>query len=144
MLLLCACMSAAFADQLYKWVDEQGHVHYSQTPPSATKAKPMDVTPTAADPSAVQRSQDLQQQQAQASQMSQITAARQAQTDAQKQAQLQQYCDNLKARLALYQQSGRVFRVDANGNRTYVSDADHDKAMQQMQDQIKAQCSAPH
>ena len=27
----------AAADQVYKWVDEQGHVHFSQTPPPGTK-----------------------------------------------------------------------------------------------------------
>ena len=43
-------------------------------------------------------------------------------------------------RLAVLQQSGRVATVDAQGNKTYVSDDDRAKQEQQMQDQIAKSC----
>lgn len=140
--LLFAFVTTVLADQVYRWVDEQGHVHYSQSPPPgmATKAQTVQVTTKPADPDAVQRSQDLQAAQQAAGDKAQNSAASQAQQDQQKKSQQQKLCDDMKARLALYQQSGRVFTVDAQGNRTYVSDVDHDKAIQQMQDNIKAHC----
>jgi len=35
-LLLCLCSVAAMADELYKWTDPDGHVHYTQSPPADT------------------------------------------------------------------------------------------------------------
>jgi hypothetical protein len=47
-LLGLAVVSPAQAVSLYKWVDENGHVHYSQTPPdkSATQSEQMQVKDT--------------------------------------------------------------------------------------------------
>lgn len=46
-LLLAGCLltaSAAAAEKVYKWVDEQGITHYSQTPPPGVAAEPVAVT----------------------------------------------------------------------------------------------------
>ncbi len=52
LLALCA-LSAVFADTLYKWVDDQGNVHYSDKPqPGATKVhlpKPTTYSPPTVD-----------------------------------------------------------------------------------------------
>ncbi|HEY3646041.1 MAG TPA: DUF4124 domain-containing protein [Gammaproteobacteria bacterium] len=146
LLLLCACMAAVSADPLYKWVDADGHVHYSQTPPpgAATKAKTMEVHAGQADPAAVQASQQLAQQQMADQQQADEKAQQQAQKDSQHQEAVQQACDRLRVRLQIYQQAGPVFTVDAQGNRHYVSDADHLKEEQELQDQIKKYCSGSH
>jgi len=34
--LLCAAASAALAQQLYRWTDEKGRVHITDTPPPAS------------------------------------------------------------------------------------------------------------
>lgn len=36
LLLLCLCSLVAAADELYKWTDPDGHVHYTQSPPADT------------------------------------------------------------------------------------------------------------
>lgn len=139
--LLFAC-AAVSADQMYKWVDSDGHVHYSQTPPPGTAVKPQAVAVRkpqqyATDPQTTEQNQQVARQ-----------AAAQAQEDAQtakqaaeKKAAQQQYCDNLKARLQLLEQVNGVFSVDANGERHYESDADHEKAEQQLKDELASQCS---
>ncbi len=33
------------ADTIYKWVDEEGHTHYSQEKPAGNRARPVDVRP---------------------------------------------------------------------------------------------------
>jgi hypothetical protein len=123
-LLLCVCMTAAFADQVYRWVDADGHVHYSQSPPpgATTNAKKVDVTTKPADSAAVQYSQDLQQQQFDASQRAQADAARRGN------AHPVTYCDMLR------QQQEQV-----RGNRK-MTDIDRDRAAQRIQDRIDAQC----
>ena len=145
LLLLCVCVTAASADPLYKWVDADGHVHYSQTPPpgAASKAKTMDVHAGQSDPAAVQAAQQLEQQQQAERQAAEQNAEQQAQKDAEHKQALQEACDNLRARLQLYQIAGPVFTVDAQGTRHYVSDEDHLRKEQELQDQIKKYCSSP-
>ena len=43
--LSCLYMTAAGAEKLYQWVDKDGHVHYSQTPPpsAVTNSKLVDI-----------------------------------------------------------------------------------------------------
>lgn len=36
----CAALTGAAADQIYKWIDKDGKIHYSSTPPAATDAHP--------------------------------------------------------------------------------------------------------
>ncbi|HVA54537.1 MAG TPA: DUF4124 domain-containing protein [Gammaproteobacteria bacterium] len=62
--LLCACMAAAAADQVYRWVDKDGHVHYPQTPPAGISVHVLseDVSALPPDPTGVKNAQDLEQQ----------------------------------------------------------------------------------
>lgn len=93
LLLLCAVTAAASADQLYKWVDEQGKVHYSQTPPpgAGTKAKLVDV-PVARPDADTQLAAEAQAKQDEGAQ-DMDPAAR------------QRLCDGLKAQLSAYSHS---------------------------------------
>ena len=47
-LLLCAAPSSA---QMYKWVDDKGVTHYSESPPPGRKAQQIQTTPTTPAPS---------------------------------------------------------------------------------------------
>jgi hypothetical protein len=141
--LLCTVMSAAFAQQVYKWVDKEGHVHYSQTPPSdkADHAKSIDVTPQAPDPAGIRDAQNLEQEM-QARDKQAATEKRQADAEAQKKVQQQQRCNALKEELQILKLSGPVATVDANGKRTYLSDAQHAQKEQQLQSAIDKNCSS--
>lgn len=141
-LLLCACMTTAFADQVYRWVDKDGHVHYSQTPPASTTvhASSTNVSAPPPDPTGVQNAQNLVQQMQVQNQQAQA-AQQQAQAEAQKQAQQQQRCNQLMSQLQILKQVNVVATVDAQGNRTYLSDAQHEQQEQQLQDEINKECS---
>ncbi len=57
-LLLAGCLltaSAATAEKVYKWVDEQGITHYSQTPPPGVAAEPVAVSTGGGDDAALER-----------------------------------------------------------------------------------------
>ena len=144
--LLCASMAVASADQVYRWVDKDGHVHYSQTPPASTAvhAESEDVSAPPPDPTGQQNAQNLVQQMQVQNQQAQA-AQQQAQAEAQRQAQQQQRCNQLKAQLQILEQVGVVATMDAQGNRTYLSDAQHAQREQQLQQQINSECnSADH
>ncbi|HEV2111828.1 MAG TPA: DUF4124 domain-containing protein [Gammaproteobacteria bacterium] len=143
-LLLAVSGAAAFADQVYRWVDKDGHVHYSQTPPASTdvNAQTLNITPPAPDPTTLRNEQTLAKQIDEKNKQAQ-DAQQKAQADAQKQAQQKQQCDSLRSRLQILLQSARLATVDAQGNKTYVSDDARAKQEQQLQDQISKDCSGP-
>ena len=141
-ILFFVCMAAASADQVYRWVDKDGHVHYSQLPPASTaaQASKMEIAAPPPDAAGVQKAQDLTTQVQERNLQSQIND-QQVKANAQHKAQQQKQCDALRARLQLYLQAGPIFTVDAQGERHYISDEDHVKKEQQLQDEITKGCS---
>lgn len=134
-------MYTAGADQVYRWVDKDGHVHYSQTPPASTgvNAQTVNIVPPAPDPTTLQNEQNLAQQMQDKNKQAQ-DAQQKDQVAQQQKDQQKKECDYLQQRLAILQQSGRVATVDAQGNKNYISDDDRAKQMQQLQDQISKEC----
>ena len=139
-LLAAACMAAS-ADQVYRWVDKDGHVHYSQTPPASTgvNAQTVNITPPAPDPTTLRNEQNLAKQLQDQNKQNQDDQQK-AQADAQQKAQQQQRCDALRQRLQVLEQSGRVATVDAQGNKTYVSDDERTKQTQDLENEIAKDC----
>ena len=142
-LLLLISMTAATAQEVYRWVDKNGQVHYSQTPPASTSVHANNIVINAPppDPTAQQDAQNLVQQMQQAKANQAQSAQQQAQAEAEKRAR-EQHCNQLQARLQILEQVGPVATVDAKGNRTYWTDAQHTQAEQQLQNQINTQCNS--
>ena len=144
-LILCVLLALAFgaasADQVYKWVDKDGRVHFSQTPPpgAATGVRSMQVNAPPPDPTGQQNAQNLQQEISDKNQKAE-DAQKQADQEAQKKAQQQKACDGLRERMQVLQSSGRAATVDAKGNMSYISDEDRAKQIQDLQKQIDSQC----
>jgi Domain of unknown function (DUF4124) len=124
-LLIAAVMYPAQADQVYKSVDAQGHVTYSDRPNTAA-AKKTDVTVQQADPAEASRlAKERQLLNAEDDQRKkqQATADKsKAQQDHDKQARCQSARDNYNT----LKDIRRVFKVDPDGNRVYQSDAETD------------------
>ena len=140
-ILLTTAGMAASADQVYRWVDKDGHVHYSQTPPAGThvNAQTVNITPPAPDPTTLRNEQTLAKELQDQNKQSQDSQQK-AQADAQQKAQKDQQCDAMRQRLQVLQQSARVATVDAQGNKTYVSDDSRAGEEQKLQDMIAKQC----
>lgn len=139
---IAAFSLSASADQVYRWVDKDGRVHYSQTPPSSTgvNAQTLNINPPPPDPTTLQNDQKMAQQNQDRDKQAE-DAQKKDQQAQQEQAQRQKECDYLQQRLQVLQQSARVATVDAQGNKTYVSDDDRAKQEQQLQDQINKTCT---
>ncbi|MGB9429267.1 MAG: DUF4124 domain-containing protein [Gammaproteobacteria bacterium] len=136
---LCA---VAQADQVYRWVDAQGNVHYSQTPPpgAVTKAKLVDVEPPPPDPTGVQQQQKLVTS-VNAAAAEQQTAAAKAQQEAEKKAQQQQRCDAARKQLQGYMETHRVIANGNSANPTYYTGDDLVKFREQAQQQVDKLCA---
>lgn len=124
-LLLAAVMCPAPGDQVYKSVDAQGHVTYSDRPNTAA-AKKTDVTVQQADPAEAARlAKERQILNAEDDQRKKQQAAAdksKAQQDHDKQARCQSARDNYNT----LKEVRRVFKVDSDGNRVYQTDAETD------------------
>lgn len=138
LILLC---SAVQADTVYRWVDAQGHVHYSQTPPpnSKTNAKAVDITPAPSDQTSLDRTQDMEQAVNDRQQARQALAEK-AKQEADKKAQQQKACEAARERVQRYDQVNRVARKDKDGNVVYASGDDLVKLRQQAQEQADKIC----
>ncbi|HEX5340381.1 MAG TPA: DUF4124 domain-containing protein [Gammaproteobacteria bacterium] len=147
-LLLAACaglllLNAAQADTVYRWVDAQGNVHYSQTPPanSKAKAKPVEIAPAPSDPASLAQAQDLQQVVSDKQQVEQLRAQK-TQQEAAKKAQQQKACDAARQRVQRYDEVHRVAHKDKDGNVVYSSGDDLVKLRQQAQQQADKLCGS--
>jgi DNA anti-recombination protein RmuC len=147
-LLAVACMlaaaSMAVADQVYRWVDKNGVVHYTQTPPPGTNAaaaKTVDISAPPPDSFGAKSDQALINTQA-AQNKSAQDAAQKAQADAQQKAALQKACEAEKAQLQQMQDARRITMTDSKGETQYVTGDDRLKAMDDLQKRIDKDCGS--
>jgi len=140
--LAALTLMTARADQVYRWVDAQGNVHYSQTPPpdAVTKAKLVDVEPPPPDPSAVKQQRKLVES-VNAADAAQQKAADAAQQQAQEKARKQQTCEAARKRLQGYMEAHRVITNGNSAKPTYYSGDDLVKFRQQAQEQVTKLCA---
>jgi len=147
--LSCAVMamtiaSGAMANEIYKWTDENGNVHYEDRPSGATTEERLDITYRRTDGSAVQKRVQTRVD-AQTSRREAASVAAAAQQEAADNAAAdearKQKCDRSRARLESYLQSRRLYRTDENGERVYLDDAQRQEARQKAEEQISEFCS---
>lgn len=133
-LLLLPCLAYG---QVYRWVDENGRVHFGQQPQGAT-AQVIEVRPQAVerDPAAREREQRAERYfQARRDEQAQASQARREQ-----QAQLARECARLRAALASMPEGRRYYQPGANGERHYYSDQELDAARAQLGSQLSGRC----
>ena len=125
-----ALLSVAFAltlplnvqGQVFRWVDKDGKVHYSDHAPQDANARDLGIDSKPSDPEAAEKTmaelraqnQGLDEVAAQ-----QREAADQKAVDATRKAQR---CEQAQAQLRLLEAVNRSFSVDAKGNRVYDSE----------------------
>jgi regulator of protease activity HflC (stomatin/prohibitin superfamily) len=123
-LLIAAVANPALADQIYKSVDAQGHVTYSDRP-NAAGAQKTDVTVQQADPAEAARlakeRQVLNAEDDQRKKQTLVADKNKAQQDKDKQARCQAAKDHYNSI-----KDGRLYKRDSEGNRQFMSDSEAD------------------
>jgi hypothetical protein len=131
------------ADTMYRTVDAQGQVTYSDRPLSSSSQKiSVDVTgPNASEAVRLSKEQDAQaaadQQRMQQNQHDADEAKKAAAHDAAQ----QQRCNAARGRYASFAAGGRLFRTDADGNRVYLSDQEIDEQVTLSKAAMDAACN---
>ena len=124
-LLIAVIVCPAHADEVYKSVDAQGNVVYSDRPTSVTAHK-TDVTVQQADPAEAQRLAKerllLKEEDNQRKKQELIDNRIKAQQSQRKQA----WCQTSRDEYYRLKDAGRLYKRDADGNRVYYSDTEAD------------------
>jgi hypothetical protein len=126
---------------MYKWVDANGKVHYSDQPPPITgvkqqstlqkpraaapaaPAQPAEGTQAAAAPSRA-KSPAEQEMEFRKRRLEAAEAEAKRQQEAQAKQEKQRNCEQAKARVAMLQTGGRITRAAPNGEQVYLDDAE--------------------
>lgn len=142
-LLLSGLALAANAEQINKWVDAEGKVHYSnQPPPDPAKSKVLNIknqplsgeeastTPSTADKEMEFRKRRAAEAEAKAKQEKAATETRQK----------EQNCNNARTNLRSLQEGGRMVQYNAAGEREIMDETAHQQAIAEAQNSVDAWC----
>lgn len=122
-LTLLAYCSAGLAGGVYKWVDEDGHVHYSDRAGHST-AEQLELDEAPAPDEELQARRAKQDKLLRIMEEERQKEQEQAARGKEEQAQNQQMCTLAKERLSQYQNSRFLFEEDGDGNRRRLSYAE--------------------
>jgi hypothetical protein len=132
------------ANEIYKWTDENGTVHYGDRPSGASTEERLAMTYSRTDNTVVRQRVQARVEATAARQEARSAAAEAAREAAEEEtnaAERAQRCDKARARLETYLQSPRLYRTDDNGERVYLDDAERDKARQKAEEKVTEYCS---
>jgi hypothetical protein len=132
-------LSPLASAQLYKWVDKDGKVHYSDQPPPAQASKQINV-PTGSGsgaPSALAKDKALEKTRAESR-----DAAKKA-DDAERIAkQRQDECDRARSYLKGLENGGRFVTFDEKGERVFMEEAQIEAAKSKARQNVEEACKA--
>jgi hypothetical protein len=141
--LAIAVSSAAFADEIYKWTDEEGNVHYEDRPSGAASEERLQFSYNRTDNSAVQARVQTQRDATSNRRQAREDAASDKQTAQESRAaaeEKQAQCQSYRAQLKVMLESPRVYREDESGERNYLDEAARAEARSKAEEAIKETC----
>lgn len=127
--------------EIFKWVDEQGNVHYSDTPVKAD-AQQMQIKTESGSQPRVSEQERLERRQ-RLLQAYDEDRARQNEIDAREQKQkdqLKRECVIARDRLARYERSRNLYDFDKDGNRIILEDKEKQRITDTLRQQINQNC----
>ena len=140
-ILICG---GAAANDIYKWTDEDGNVHYRDRPTGAASEVRVGIAYSRTNSSTVEQQQkSLAESQARRaeSKAAAADAAKAAEAEAQAAAEKQKKCEGYRESLQRYDESRRLYKEGPDGERTYLDDDAMLKARQQLEAHIAEHCN---
>ena len=127
--------------KLYKWVDAQGNVTYSElAPPEGQTAEELELHGyRSADPNADESLEQLKDK-ADAARDDRKFAGSDSEAAKERDARIQQNCETARENLRILNSSARVQETDADGNPVYLDEAAVKAKIDTTQKQVKDNC----
>lgn len=136
--------SGAMANEIYKWTDDDGSVHYGDRPSGAATEQRLAMTYTRTNSSTVKQRVEARVDARTAQEESRAEAAaeeKEAEENAAIAAERERKCERSRTRLETYLQSRRLYRTDDNGERVYLDDEQRQDARKKAEKQVAEFCS---
>ncbi len=132
MILVVLVAGTTFADDLYKWVDTDGNVHYSDRPISETSVDSLAVGSKLTDPLNVPAENEAT-----------VTDPEDPapEKSPEKTVEREEKCAAVKQRLRKLLISPRLYRNDENGERVYLTDEEIIAVRERVQYQVEEYCN---
>lgn len=146
-LLALVFVSGICLGEIYKWVDEKGKVHYSQTPPSKSAEK-LDIdegvtTTPAAVGQQKQQPSNAENQKKYSDYLEQERLERKEKREQKKQekAEARSKCHSIRAQLGDMDQGGILYyELDENGERKFVGDKRIEARKEKLRKYLRKNC----
>jgi len=127
------------AAEVYKWIDEEGQTHYGKKPPSK-QGERIRIRPAPnLDSESVQRTRQNKKV-LKALEAERRLRQEEALKAKQHEYEMKQKCIEARKRLETRKRGGRLYRLDKDGNRVYLSDTERQKEITQWQRQVEKFC----
>jgi len=133
------------ANEIYKWVDEDGNIHYEDRPSGAAAERLVALSYKRTDDGAVQKRVDAFEERQAARQEARSAADAEAQEAADAEAEAEanrQKCENYRAQLQTMQDALRLYRDGADGEREYLDDTQREEASARARELIAKYCTS--
>ncbi|WP_078084006.1 DUF4124 domain-containing protein [Microbulbifer mangrovi] len=127
----------AGAEELYRWVDKDGKVHFGDRPPVEAEAESLDGQLKPVNSAAPTRRQDFPDTR-RADQIEREYAARKQPRKADAQRQHQVACAHARKQLKILQ--GPVYFVDSEGNESTISERERRAQARALEQRIQREC----
>ncbi len=126
----------AVAGEVYKWVDEEGNVHFGDKPQKNVKSETVKIDKHTPDPHYRDRMQNIKQNMERRQEVSIEKKAEQNKVSEKNASR----CQNAKRRLYPLKQKIRVFNYDDAGERKYIDDDDRASKIKALEAIVKKTC----
>jgi hypothetical protein len=145
--LLALAIAPVGAQTMYKWVDEKGTTHFSESPPpegsktKATKVEPKVTPPSAPDAAKSRDNPEAWKAQEAEFKRRQLERGQRDKAEGQDKAKREYECNRARERLANLTNSHRIYKDNPDGTRTFMSDSAREENMANQRDIIRQTCS---
>jgi len=143
MLLLCLVSPIAAQAGVYKWVDENGKVHYGDSPQASQPTVEMNVDETTTEPSF---SEDVLSREEKRERLLQSMEEDRIEKQEQRDKQIaeneknRQRCNQYRDRMRHYERANGLYKLDRDGNRVYMSESERASATKSLRAKINKYC----
>ena len=135
--------SGLLADEIYKWIDDEGNIHYEDRPSGAASEERLQFSYNRTNRSAVDSRVQAQRDLTNARRKEKEEAADNRRTAAEDRAAAKERvarCQSYRASLMSMLEAPRVYREDATGERNYLDDTARAEARTKAEELIKETC----
>lgn len=138
--MVLAAAGVAQAQQVYRWVDEQGNVHYTDRPPPERDAEPLPIEIQPTDLEAAIRAERDRAEFLEHQEQDREDDAHDAAAEETDRENLARSCAQARERVATIEAARRLSRVDEDGNRHTYSEAERAAALAEARGQVAEWC----